>query len=113
MTQNRNKLIELFIANISNAIVHEILEKAIDVEEIVEKYGKEIKTSFDIARTYREKINPTERALPLKDIKKIRKKVINTVRAELQSRISKGYQNINLNLIEPTINKILKETKVI
>lgn len=30
MPQNRNKLIELFIGNIVNAIVHDILEKAID-----------------------------------------------------------------------------------
>ena len=30
MTQNRNQLIQLFVGNIYNAIVHEILEKAID-----------------------------------------------------------------------------------
>ena len=33
MSQNRNKLIILFIGNVSNAIVHEILEKAINNKE--------------------------------------------------------------------------------
>ena len=32
MPQNRNQLIELFIGNITNAIVHRILEKAIGKE---------------------------------------------------------------------------------
>jgi len=35
MSQNRNKLLGLFIGNISNVILHKILEKAIDLQEIV------------------------------------------------------------------------------
>jgi len=42
MPQNRNQLIELFIGNITNAIVHRILERAIDKEEIADKYRKEL-----------------------------------------------------------------------
>ena len=52
MVQNRNKLIELFIGNASNSIVHRILEKAIAKErneEISDKYRKELITSFEIA----------------------------------------------------------------
>ena len=41
MTQNRNKFIEIFIGNISNAIVHEILEKSIKQDFLVDKYRKE------------------------------------------------------------------------
>ena len=40
MVQNRKKLIELFVGNISNAVVHEILEKATNDEEISSKYIK-------------------------------------------------------------------------
>lgn len=67
MPQNKNKLIELFIGNISNAIVHNILEKAIDKEEIAEKYRKELITSFEVAKKYREKINPINTPLPIKE----------------------------------------------
>ena len=58
MPQNRNQLIELFTGNITNAIVHRILEKAIDKQEIADKYRKELITSFEVAKKYREKINP-------------------------------------------------------
>ena len=58
MVQNRNKLINLLIGNISNSVVHDILENAIDNEEIANKYEKELTTSFKIAKKYREKINP-------------------------------------------------------
>ncbi len=67
MPQNRNKLIELFIGNISNAIVHEILEKAITQEELIEKYDKELLASLSLAKRYREKINPIDKSFPHKD----------------------------------------------
>jgi len=51
MTQNRNKLIRLFISNLSNSIVHTILEQAINREEIADKYRKELNNSFDIKKT--------------------------------------------------------------
>ena len=67
-TTNRNKLIEIFISNLANAVIHQILEKAIDEQEI--------------AKRYREKINPANRNLHVKDIEKIKKKVINKVKSE-------------------------------
>ncbi|MEK6927632.1 MAG: hypothetical protein AABX11_04325 [Nanoarchaeota archaeon] len=42
MTQNKSKILELFISNLSNAIVHSILEKAINFEGLTEKYRKEL-----------------------------------------------------------------------
>jgi len=113
MPQNRNKLIELFISNIYNAIVHEILRKAINQEELFNKYNKELLNSLEIARRYRDKINPINTALPYKDIFYIKNKIINKVKAELSLRISKDYKNINLNLIKPLVDKYLKETNVI
>ncbi len=113
MPQNRNKLIELFIGNIVNAIVHDILEKAIDKQEITEKYRKELKISFDIAEKYREKINPINIPLPIKDSSYIKEKVVKRVKAELNLRIEKGYENINLNIIEQEVDKILREMGVV
>ncbi|MFH1358501.1 MAG: hypothetical protein ABIH37_01285 [archaeon] len=113
MTQNRNKLIEIFISNLSNSIVHEILEKATNQDELINKYDKELLNSLNIAKKYREKINPSNSELPHKDIIYIKNKITNKVRNELQVRISKGYENINLNLIDSLIDKHLKETKIV
>ena len=44
MTQNRNKLIDLFIGNIANAVVHKILEQAVDDEILREKTSNILKT---------------------------------------------------------------------
>ena len=112
MDQNRNKLIELFIGNMSNAILHKVLEKAITDTDIVDRYNKEIKNSFEIAKQYREKINPLNIPLPEKDVNYIKDKIIRKVKAELQIRISKGYKNINLDLVEQIMNELLKETKI-
>ena len=113
MPQNRNKLIELFIGNIYNAIVHEILRKVINQEELSNKYNKELLSSLEIAKRYREKINPINTVLPYKDMIYIKNKITNKVKAELLLRISKGYENINLNLIEELVDKYLKKTKII
>ena len=112
MVQNRNKFIELFIGNISNAIVHEILERAVSKELMAGKYRKELITSFQIAKRYREKINPLNGPLPDKDAEYIRSKIINKVRAELITRVLKGYKNIELNLIGELVDKALKDTNV-
>ena len=112
MNQNRNKLIDLFIGNISNCVVHEILENAIKEESIRDHYNKELIISLDIAKRYREKINPKNKAFPTKDIERIRKKVIQRVNTELKLRISKGYENINLKDVEVTVDKLLENTKV-
>ena len=109
MVQNRNKLIELFIGNISNAIVHEILEKAIDDDNIRNHYNIELKVSVDKARSYREKINPANMVLPDKDIGYIKDKIIRKVKLELQLRASKGYENINFDLVEITVENILRD----
>ena len=113
MVQNRNKLIDLFIGNISNSILHEILEKAIDDEELSNRYNKESLNSLEIAKKYREKINPINTPLPDKDIDYIKTKITNKVRAELMLRISKGYENINSDLIEELVDKALKNMNVI
>lgn len=113
MTQNRNQLIELFIGNIYNAIVHEILEKSIDNKEIKDKYNKELKNSLIKAEIYRSKINPVGKPLLLIDSDDIRKDILNRVKNQLKNRISKGYKNINLDSVEETVNKFLREMKVI
>ena len=112
MNQNRNKLIDLFIGNMSNCAVHQILEKAIEEESIRDHYNKELLLSLDIAKRYREKINPKNKALPTKDIERIRKRVMRRVNTELNLRISKGYENINLEDVEVIVDKLLKNTKV-
>ena len=113
MVQNRNKLIELLMGNISNAIVHEILEKAISSElEISIKYEKEIRNSFEIAKIYRDKISPTETPILDKEREAIRRKIKIIVSNEFNLRISKGYNGINLDLIDITINNKLKELKI-
>lgn len=110
---NRNKLIVLFIGNISNTVVHKILEKAIDDDNIRKHYDKELMVSFDIAKRYREKINPIDIPLPEKDANEIKQNVAKAVNSELKLRISKGYKNIDLSLIEPTIDEFLRKAKVI
>lgn len=109
---NRNKLIVLFVSNLSNVIVHRILEKAIDKPEIIIVYEKEVKNSLEIAKRYREKINPINKVLPLHDTKDVREKIINRVKSELNLRIAKGYKNIDLHLVEKFVDDCLKELKV-
>jgi len=110
---NRNKLIELFISNLSNAVVHKILEKAINIEEIAKRYNKEIITSWEIAKKYREKINPLDRPLPFHDIEDVKSKIINKVNAELLSRIENNYKNIDLSLVKTIVEESLKEMNII
>ncbi len=113
MAQNRKKLIDLFIGNISNSIVHKILERAIDNKEIINKYIKEQNISLEIAKKYRERINPPKTILPNKDAAYIRNKTVNKVNAELMLRISKGYKNINLDLVENMVDKALKDINIL
>jgi len=56
MVQNRNKLIDLFIGNIANAIVHEILENALSSDVVADKYRKELTTSFEIAKNIEKRL---------------------------------------------------------
>ena len=110
---NRNKLIDLFISNISNAIVHKILEKAIDVQEISARYNKEIANSWEIAKQYRNKINPINRELPGHDCREIKLAITNKVKVELKLRIDKGYKNIDVSLVEGFVDSALKDLRVI
>ncbi|MEK6946605.1 MAG: hypothetical protein AABX32_03275 [Nanoarchaeota archaeon] len=112
MTQNRNKIIDLFIGNIANAIVHKILEQAVDDEILRKYYDKELLNSVEIAGRYRKKINPINGPLPEKDIEHIKSKVIARVNSELKLRIEKGYKNINLSLAGDIANKILADMNV-
>jgi hypothetical protein len=113
MGQNRNKLIDLFIGNMCNAILHKILEKAIDIPEIASKYNKEILNSWNIAKIYREKINPINSILHSKDTEEIEKRIIQRVKSELLIRISKGYKNINIEEVEKFVKEALREMKII
>lgn len=110
---NRNKLLNLFASNLANVIVHKILEKAIDKPEIANVYTKEVKNSFEIAKKYREKINPAENVLPSHDIEGLKEKITNKVKRELNLRIKKGYTNINMLLVEGFVDDYLKELGII
>ncbi|MDO8563719.1 MAG: hypothetical protein Q7R87_01800 [Nanoarchaeota archaeon] len=113
MSQNRNKLIELLISNLSNAIIHSILERSTGKSELSEKYRKELINSFNIAKIYREKINPIAKSLPLIDISHIKEKLTRKVNSELILRISKGYNDIDLNSVEKEVEESLKNLLVI
>ncbi len=115
MPQNKNKLIELFISNLSTAIIHEILIEAIKdkSKEIADHYQKEIENAINISKKYREKINPIKASLSERNISYIKIKIIRKVKAELINRISKGYKNINLNLVNELVDKVLKDAGVI
>lgn len=110
MALNRKKLIKLFIGNISNAVLHKILEKAVEDDIIRKYYDKEFLNSLDIGKSYREKINPAGDKLP--ESSEIKDAIIKKVNNELKLRVSKGYKNINLNLIGPAVNQILAQLKV-
>jgi hypothetical protein len=113
MTQNRNKLIDLFVGNLTNAILHKILEKAIfENPEISSKYQKEVINSWEAAKIYREKINPKNSVFPQRDIEKIRKELVRRVCSEINSRISAGYKNLTLESVEEEVDKALIEMKI-
>lgn len=95
---NRNKLLKLFVSNLANVIIHRVLEKAIDKPEIAKVYTKEVKNSFEIAKKYREKINPIDKVLPSQDIEDLRQKIISKVKAELNLRIERGYKTLIFHL---------------
>ena len=113
MVQNRNKLIDLLIGNLSNAVVHEILGKVIDDEIVRNYYNKELRVSLDRAKNYREKINPVNSSLPEKDAEHIKDKIVKKVKAELELRKSKGYENIDFELVGPSVDIILESIKII
>ena len=80
MNQNRNKLIELFIGNASNVVVHKVLGKATDNLDIYSRYEKEVQNSLKKALKYRNNINPIDEKLNEKDINYIKNKIIRHVK---------------------------------
>ena len=113
MTQNRNKLLDLLIGNLANAVVHKILEEATEDELRRKYYDDELFNSIEIANTYREKINPVNEPLLDKDAEEIRKKIINKAEAKLKLRIAKGYENINIGSVGEITDKLLADLNVI
>lgn len=113
MVHNRNKLIALFIGNLSNAILHHILEQAIHENALTQRYHKESLTSLALAKVYRAKINPLQASLPESDGNYIKQKIMRKVTAELHLRISKGYQNITISLAEEFVDQALKEMQIL
>jgi hypothetical protein len=116
MTQNKGKLIDLFIGNASNAILHRILENAIlklNQLDIAGRYRKEIINSYEIAKRYREKINPIFSPLPSSDTAQIKSVLLRRIRSEINIRIEKGYKNLDLASAEQEIDDFLKEMRVI
>ena len=98
MVQNRNKLLDLFVGNLSNAALHRVMEHGSSDEELRKYYGKEVLNSMKIAKNYRERINPKGIALPKEDGENVRRKIIERVKNRLNARISEGYEDIKLDL---------------
>ena len=111
MVINRKKLIDLFVGNATNAVLHKILEKAVEDDVIRKYYDKEFLNSFRIAKKYREKINPIDNEL--QDSSKIKETIVKKVSNELKIRISKGYKNLDLSSVESVTNNVLSELRVI
>ena len=111
MTQNRNKLLDLLIGNLSNSIIHSILGKSCDLHK--DKYNKESISSLQKSIIYRNKINPTSKPLLDADAEYIKPRLKNKITSELLKRIALNYQNINLSLIDPEINSTLKKLNII
>mgnify|MGYP001329330556 CR=1 FL=1 len=109
MSQNRNKLIQLLTGNLVNLVVHQVLEESAQEEMLRKHYDKESSVSFEVAKKYREKINPAQREFPERDLSKIREEVLKRSSNEPNLRISKGYEGIDLNLINPILERVLKE----
>jgi len=113
MSQNRNKLIELFIGNLANSVLHGVLEKAIKDKELSKRYTKELLNSFNLAQKYREKINPVDTPLLLSDTVYIKDKIIRKVHAELRLRTARGYENLDASIVKGFVENSLKELKVV
>src|SRR3989338_7935233 len=109
MVQNKSKLVNIFISNVANAVVHHILEEIITDENLRNYYDKELNNSIMVARKYREKINPIDKPLPLKDLNDIKVKIIKKVNIELNLRIKKGYTNLDLKNVEMKTKILLKK----
>ncbi len=109
----RNKNISKMISNLANAVVHQILEKAIDKDEVKEYYKKEIKNSWELSKNIRNEINPIDRIFNINEVNEILRKLKNKINSELNLRINKGYEDIDLSLVDIYVINSLKELKII
>jgi len=112
MGQNRNKILQLMISNLVNAVVHKVLEETVKEEILRDHYNQEGLISLDVAKRYREKINPVQRGLPEKDLEKIKEEVLRKAKKELRLRVSKGYQEIDLSLADKVLEEVLLELRI-
>ena len=112
MSRNRNKLITLLIGNLTNVVVHQVLENSVKEEILRKYYDKESLHSLEIAKRYREQINPIQRALPGIDVETIKGEILKRARNELLLRISKGYRGIELEALESILERLLEELKI-
>ncbi|MBU2639456.1 MAG: hypothetical protein KKG75_01975 [Nanoarchaeota archaeon] len=88
MPQNRKKLLDLLIGNLSNVVVHDILCRAVENKDIASRYEKETENSFKISKKYREKINPKNTLLQIKDLDYIRTKTTTKAKSERKLLLS-------------------------
>ncbi|HII16187.1 MAG TPA: hypothetical protein HA362_07835 [Nanoarchaeota archaeon] len=109
--QNKGKLVRIFIGNVANAVVHEILENAIEEQSLRSHYGKEMQNSFLLAKRYRKKLNPGGKPLPDKESADIKAKIMKKAVNELKLRIKKGYTNIDVDSADKIAEKLLKKLK--
>ncbi|MFH1065123.1 MAG: hypothetical protein V1734_01305 [Nanoarchaeota archaeon] len=107
--QNKSKLVRIFIGNIANAVVHEVLENAIEEKSLRSHYGKEMQNSFLLAKRYREKLNPSNKPLP--ESLEIKEKIVKKATQELNIRIKKGYTGLDINSADKITEKLLKRLK--
>ncbi|MFA5887782.1 MAG: hypothetical protein WC852_03670 [Candidatus Nanoarchaeia archaeon] len=106
---NKSKLVRIFIGNIANAVVHEVLENAIEEQSLRSHYGKEMQNSFSLAKKYREKLNPSDKPLP--ESAEIKEKIVQKATQELNIRIKKGYTGIDVASADKIAEKLLKKLK--
>ncbi len=107
--QNKSKLVEIFIGNIANAVVHQVLENAIKEENLRAYYGKEMQNSFSLAKRYRKKLNPVDK--PLTESDEIKEKIVKKAVQELSIRIKKGYTGLEVGSAHKIAEKLLKKLK--
>jgi uncharacterized Zn finger protein len=113
MTRNRNRTVKKFIGMLSSVVVHDVLlQRTID-KNLRDWYEKEIENNLNLANRARIIINPVYRPLPCRDQDLIRTNMLRRATATLKNREQKDYKNIDISLVEPTIEKYLKETNVI
>ncbi|MBI4139393.1 hypothetical protein HY483_00340 [Candidatus Woesearchaeota archaeon] len=113
MSQNRNKIIDIFVGNTVNAIVHVILQQSISDEDVSKKYLEEVRTSLKSAKKYREKVNPINTVFQRIEAENLKIIIQRKVEKKLHKRIAKGYKDIAIGTVEENVVKILQELKVL